>query len=93
MTPTTIDLDVINITVSHDGRVVTLTYSRAPEPDESMDARRWDKIRREYRDLAHKQIASHGRAVEIYGSAPECQDWMIEEVLVELSDAPVEVIL
>lgn len=67
--------------VSKSGRVITLSYSRAPEPNEEMDARDWAAIRSRYVLWARHEITKHGRPVEIYGSAPECQDWLIEEIL------------
>lgn len=73
-------LDVTGMSVSHGGRVITLTYTRAPEPDEAMDARRWEEIRQEYLALARAEIARHGRTVEVYGAAPECSDWMLTEI-------------
>lgn len=67
--------------ISESGRVITLSYSRAPEANEEIDARDWAGIRAKYMAWAMVEIAKHGQPVEIYGSAPDCQDWLIEEVI------------
>lgn len=57
--------------------MITVKYNRAPQSDEDMGASEWARVRARYTRLAREHIAQHGRSVEVYGSAPECEDWVI----------------
>lgn len=82
---TTIDIGIL------DGTALTLTHDATvacghmlPEGVDGGDAARYH--RREARLNAQRQADKLGKAVEIFGSAPGAQDWVVDVVEPSLCD-------
>lgn len=74
-----VELAVTSITVS--GAHIDVTYNRAPEPDESLDASVAADVRSRYTKMARELAAKTGqKSVEVYGESADCSGWMIGEV-------------